>query len=307
MKKLILIQVVLLSISGISCESAPTNTNTSVNRMNATNLSNMMPTPPANQSNIAENTRTNNATTTNVNLQIKNGQVSPKPTPTQAAEKRDESLFSFPPPRVVDFFEINHQQLLNQEGQTTLSDVSQKLATGLKNAGYSNGKYAYFWNNDDEFAIITAMERINADGTPFTNDMRWENLDNLQTAQNFSEYVKYLISGKKIYYRVFAFVVTNKEYAFFDNSPPSFSMAKKWMRRGKPELSAGGTSTIRDVPFDEQYHCYALLYLFVNHSSLDNPKPVDDEELKGSEKGLKNGLNQNPENHLQQTRINFGG
>ncbi len=292
MKRFLLIQVVLLAIGGtIGCGDAMP-TNTTANKAN-TRWSNTV---------VVMNTNMKTA-----NVQPTNRQATPKPTPEQTAEKKDEGLFSFPPPRPVSYDKINHQQLLNREGQTTLSNVSQKLEEGLKKAGYLNDKYRYFWNNDNEFAIITAMERINADGTPFTDAARWESSDILPTAQNLSEYVKYLISGKKVYYRVFAFIVARKDYVSFDNSPPSFNMAKKWMRKGKPELSDGATSTFQDVPFDEQYHCYALLYLFVNHSSLDNPKPIDDEELKGNEKGLMNGLNQNPADHLHQTQINFGG
>ncbi len=290
MKRFILIQVILLSIGVIGCASS-VNTNVSVNRAN-TQASNTVVVTNANRQ--------------TANVQPTNRQATSNPAPP-TAKKKDEGLFSFPPPRAVGYDTISNQQLLNREGQTILSDVSQKLEEGLKNAGYLNDKYRYFWNNDNEFAIITAMERINADGTPFTDNARWESLDILPTAQNLSEYIKYLIGGKKVYYRVFALIVSKEDYSSLDNSPPSFNMAKKWMQKGKPELSGSATSILREVPFDEQYRCHTLLYLFVNHSSLDYPKPIDDDELKGTEKGLMKGLSQNPAVHLQQTQIKFGG
>jgi hypothetical protein len=150
------------------------------------------------------------------------------------------------------------------------------------------------------------MERINADGTPYTGDMRWENSANLPKARDLGEYVKYLLGEKHVYYRVFAFVVTNKQYNFFDNSPPAFNAARNWVRTRKSELG-GATATIREIEFDEQYQCSALLYLFVNHNSLDNPKPIDEDELKGNEKALMDGVSLDAVDHLNRTQINFGG
>ena len=305
MKRFILIQVVLLSISGIGCGDAAMSTNTNTSASNANRESN---TPSTNQTNTVRNNQTANVIATNSNAQLTNSQRTPQPTPSpQTAEKKDEGWFSFPPPRVVSYFDINRQQLMNQEGPTTLSSVAQKLEAGLKAAGYSEGKFTYYWNNDNEFAIITAMERINADATPFAGSMRWENSENLPKAHNLNEYVQYLFSGKKVYSRVFAFVVTNKKYNFFDNSPPSFNAAKNWMRIRKSELGGSGTSAIRQVAFDEQYQCSALLYLFVNHNSLDNPKPIDEGELKGNERVLMDGVSLDAVDHLHRTQINFGG
>jgi hypothetical protein len=225
--------------------------------------------------------------------------------PINTPEKK-EGLFSFPPPKVVDVTEIEHPLLVNAEGSAnTFSSVSQKLVARLQNGGYLQDHYRYFWNNDNEFAIVTAMERINPDGSPFTGsgNERWKISDSLPRANNSAEYVSYLISGKRVYYRVFAFIVSAKDYSFQEGPVPSFTMAKKWVDFGKPKLGGNASSApIREVPFDEQYHCYALLYLFVNHTSLDIPKAVND--LNGKdEMQLMEGLEIKAKTHLEKTGI----
>jgi hypothetical protein len=173
MSKFILILSILYLITVSSCGD---NYQTANTRANSTNTNAVRPTP-------VETAKTANVQTTNSLPTNSNGQTT-SPTP-----KKDESLFSFPPPRVVDFTEIPSQLLVNSAGQTTFSDVSQKMAAGLENAGYTKGKYAYFWNNDNEFAIVTKLERINPDGTPFNDEIeRWEIRNHLPTAHGLSEY-----------------------------------------------------------------------------------------------------------------------
>jgi hypothetical protein len=220
--------------------------------------------------------------------------------------EKKEGLFSFPPPKVVDVTEIENSLLVNPEGSAnTFSSVSQKLVARLQNGGYLQDHYRYFWNNDNEFAIVTAMERINPDGSPFTGsgNERWMILDSLPKAKNTGEYISYLISGKRVYYRVFAFIISAKDYTFQEGQMPSYEAAKKWVDFGKPKLGGNASSaSIREVPFDEQYHCYALLYLFVNHTSLDTPKAVND--LNGrDEMQLMEGLEIKAKTHLEKTGI----
>jgi hypothetical protein len=203
---------------------------------------------------------------------------------------------------------LKYEDLLNPAGPTTFDFVGQKVAAALETAGYTPEKYAYFWNDRDEFAIVTAMERIEADGNPLPEPERWNGSTNLPRAHRFDEYFRYLFGGKIVYYRVFAFVVTSKRYgrSFLRNSPPDFGMALNWMNKGEPQLGEGdGSTAIETASFNERYRCYALLYLFVNHTSLDSPRSVD--SLTGPEMGLEEGLNKQTESHLANTHVNIGG
>jgi hypothetical protein len=231
------------------------------------------------------------------------------PTPTTKTEKKDEGLFSFPPPKVVSYSLINNGDLLNREGQTTFAQVSEKLAAGLRRGGYvTDDKYAYFWSEKDEFAVVTAMERVNFDGTPLLGNTRWDESAHLPHAHNWSEYFSYLVGGKRVYYRVFAFVVTAKRSgnSFKRNSPPDFQMAQNWKSKGEPTLGESESpATIGDVIYTDRYKCYALLYLFVNHTRLDAPKAIN--ALAENDKGLTQGVNREAADHLRLTGINFGG
>jgi hypothetical protein len=273
---------------------------------------NMSVNKPANAANTSANakptsTQNNSETGNKTVFTNANSKLKPSPTPV-TTEKKSDSLFSFPPPQPVDSAEIPYQDLVSGEANPTFSIVSKNLADRLEKAGYSRGKYSYFWNTDNEFAIVTRMERIIPDGTPFADsntleDARWNIVNHLPTAKTASDYGRYLISGKKVYYRVFAFIVTIKDPNYFsENTPPSFEMARKWHRLGHSELGGGEiTSVIREVEFGKQYHCYALLYLFVNHTSLDTPKAVND--LDEGDEGLRDNLNKDVLRHLNETQI----
>ena len=244
-----------------------------------------------------------------------NGSPTPKstptlPTPTPTTEKRDEGLFSFPPPGATSYTLLKSEDLRNPAGLTRFDFVSRKIATGLEEAGYMpEQQYAYFWNEQDEFAIVTAMERIEPDGTPLVEAHdRWNASPNLPSAHGADEYFRYLFSGKVVYYRVFAFIVTSKRYgnSLKRNTPPDFVTAFNWTGRGESQLGGGdGTTAIESAPFDERYRCYAALYLFVNHTSIDGPTSVD--ALKGSDLRLLEGLNRQTDSHLAKTHINVGG
>jgi hypothetical protein len=232
--------------------------------------------------------------------------------PTPPPEKKEEGLFSFPPPKVTDVFAIDSAKLINPSGETNLSQISDKLAAALKGAGYGEGKFSYFWNDQREFAIVTAMERVHEDGTKITDSIvRWDKTAAFPSANGLRDYFSYVIRGKKVYYRVFAFVVTptRDRRTFTQGTPPDFVTASKWANSpaGRDQLGDGGGSTeIEQALFSENYKCYALLYLFVNHTSLDMPKAVDQDDEKEI-RNLIEGLNTSAEEHLKNSQIYFGG
>jgi hypothetical protein len=249
------------------------------------------------------NTNNSSASAANANATGAQPKTSATATAPTQADKKDEGLFSFPPPKVTSFVKIDIAKLANKEGPTTFNDVSEKLKAALTQAKYSQEKFSYFWNDQDEFAIVTRMERINPLGDPVTGEERWDCTEYLPVAHNFSDYVHYLFSGKKVFYRVFAFVVTKKNYNFYKNTPPSFDMARDWMTKGVSELG-DETSAIQSVPFDGRYHCFVLMYLFVNHTSLDKPSSVDSSDKAVQE--LSAEANKEAQNHLTRSGFTFG-
>ena len=258
-----------------------------------------------------------NAVNTNIPANVSNTYANgyrtprPLPTPTPASTPAtDKGLFSFPPPRGTGYTLLKSEDLQDPAGPTTFAFVSRKIAAGLEEAGYMpEQQFAYFWNERDEFAIVTAMERIEPDGTPLPDfDERWDATSNLPSAHGTSEYFRYLFRGKAVYYRVFAFIVTSKHYgnSLKRNSPPDFDTAVAWTGKGEPQLGSGeGDTAIESAIFDAKYRCYAVIYLFVNHTSIDGPTSVD--ALKGSDGRLGEGLNRDADIHLAKSNINIGG
>lgn len=292
--------------SANTTNSTPTNTSVPSNTVVSTNSTNPVNVVATNGTSASNVIKDGNKTSSN-------SQPTPKPegspkstsTPEQKTEKKDEGLFSFPPPKVTSYAQLDIKKLLNPEGQTTFSQVSQKLAAALEKSGYKpSAGYSFFWNEADEFAIVTAMERINPDGKAFEGIERWNSSPALPKAES-GEYFKDLIYGKKVYYRLFAFVVTSKRTgrSFYRNSPPQFEMARGWKSTGEDEFGNGESTAIKEVVFDEKYKCFVLLYLFANHTSLDSPMFIDSEK----DNYLKEGLELDTLNQLKMAGISVGG
>ena len=315
MKKTRLILLVLSAALAAGCagdsSTANSNANGAFKSPDSTPiLTNTAPTISNTKPANSQSNSMKSANTGATRPEMPNKTSSPLPTATPApatSEKKDEGLFSFPPPRVTSVTELK-TDVLRSGAETTLAQVSEKLAAGLEKGGFKRGRYKYFWNDKEEFAIVTAMERIAPDGTNLPEADRWVEDEHLPKARSFGEYVNYLIYGKKSFYRVFAFVVTARRDAtdFGDGTPPDFEMAKNWKSKGKSKLGGTGEPTsVENVIFNEKYNCFALVYLFVNHTSLDRTKSVD--ALDDDQKWLQEDLVKDADTHLEKTNIRFGG
>jgi hypothetical protein len=313
-KKLLCLALLFLTILwGCRGENVATNTTFNANTVNrpANNLTDTgVPTPTG----MPINTGSNNITAANTKgNQIDKPKLTPTPqaTPSPIAEKKkDEGLFSFPPPKATSVTEFTASELSAVVEQTMLSQIAGKLEDSLQRAGYGRDYYSYFSNDIDEFAIVTAMERINPDGSNFTAD-RWVDINDegsLPIAGS-GEYFRFLISGKKVYYRVFAFIVSARpernRRSFERGRSPEFVTALTWKSKGESELGGGEPTPVASVVWSEKHRCYALVYLFVNHTSLDAPKSVD--SLEKREVRLKSDLVTDADQHIKSIREKLGG
>lgn len=305
MKKILVLAAGCLMMLLTGCQENSVNSNSNANAKPANTSK---PSPTATSTATFTNVNSTNSSNTSGN-KSNSAQPTPSATATPVSEKKkDEGLFSFPPPKTMNVTEISAAELAAVAGQTTLAQVSEKLAGGLERAGYGKNEYSYFWNDKDEFAVVTAMERINPDGSAFQTN-RWVVDESLPSAGS-GQYLRYLISGKKAYYRVFAFIVTARQErtrrSFQRGSVPEFNTALNWENKGEEELGGGdGTSTVESAVWSEQHRCFALVYLFVNHTSLDAPKSVD--ALVKGEIRLTEDLNRDADAHVKSVRENLGG
>ncbi len=298
--------ICLALLAGCAEQAANSSSNTNakpVNRNGNSSVPTPVQTPTTGSSgNVQANKSGNQPTNT--------AQPTPSATATPVAErKKEEGLFSFPPPKTMSVTEISAAELAAVTGQTTLAQVSEKLAGGLERAGYGKNDYSYFWNERDEFAVVTAMERVNPDGSAFQTN-RWVEDDSLPSAGS-GQYLSYLVSGKKVYYRVFAFIITARSErtrrSFQRGSVPEFNTALNWENKGDEDLGGGGgeVTPVESVVWSEKHRCFALVYLFVNHTSLDAPKSVD--ALGKGEIRLTGDLNKDADAQIKSVREKLGG
>ena len=139
-----------------------------------------------------------------------------------------------------------------------LKDVANELDSLLVRAGYS--ERAYFRLNTDGqtigFALVTRMERINTDGSPFPPRERFLAAG---APDQFSvlAFLKSLFVAPVGYYRVLVFTVS-KAPVKVDGTPVSEAGARQWLATGGTRL----LGCVAGMPFTNEYGLDALVYEF---------------------------------------------
>jgi hypothetical protein len=251
----------------------------------AVNSANTTPTPvvniPNTNANIigsnsykSANNSAGNLENSNIKTNTKSSNVNTKPTPSStpktvdSSEKKDEGQFSFPPPQPTTY------TLRQNLGNISANDYVVKLEEQLKNAGFNKGEFKFF-SRDKEFAIVTRFEQIQENGDALKGDRRWS--EEFQSVDGINKYAEYLVWGKKSYYRVWAFLVTNQDYAPESGSIVTFEIAKNWLAKGNLKLSEKikGSSESPGLMLDDNYSCYVLIYIFQKHTSKNDSILLD--------------------------------
>ncbi|MEO1334008.1 MAG: hypothetical protein AAFV29_00125 [Myxococcota bacterium] len=139
-----------------------------------------------------------------------------------------------------------------------LKDVANELDARLVDAGYS--ERAYFRLQREEqtvgFALVTRMERISQDGTPYPPEKRFLSAG---APDQFSvvDFLKSLFVAPVGYYRVIVFIVARTPVKVAADKV-SEAGARQW-------LTAGGTrllGCVANMPYTDEYGLDALIYEF---------------------------------------------
>lgn len=138
------------------------------------------------------------------------------------------------------------RELLGNE-QATLGDVEKRLYQALQriDSRFESGLFSV----PGGFAMLTRLERINRDGTPFPDERRW--MYGELPPLSLSDYLSRLFFEQPGYFRVLAFVVTSEQY--FKSGDSSL-----------PPISAGGQilpQALKQLPFAGR-NCFVLVYSF---------------------------------------------
>jgi hypothetical protein len=164
----------------------------------------------------------------------------------------------WPPPDTSTHQVVPRELLANGAASkpTTMADVTAKMEKALGRSGYSSpGYYAV----PGGFAMLTQLERINPDATPYPPDQRWKvKVDPARlTSFNLSAYLKALLGKDAGVFRVIAFVFT-AEPIVSGSVKPVIDEAKHWVEQGGKALPGQYAAQ----PYSADMVCTALIYEF---------------------------------------------
>jgi hypothetical protein len=173
----------------------------------------------------------------------------------------------WPPPRPSTAFMLPDDFIA---GKQNYGGVGKALVAVLQRAGYQE---AAFFSVPGGFAVITKMERIEADGTP--SQMRWTTHDSPFPSGALASF-KLIFSAPEGLYRDFLFVVTDSPFPNDPNRPPDKDQVDSWSPLGFNFLPAEFSAT----PIQNNTHCVAYVYEFFSRgfkttaTSIDSPISV---------------------------------
>jgi len=139
-----------------------------------------------------------------------------------------------------------------------LKNVSSKLTSSLRQAGY--WEYS-FYRIPNGFALVTRLERMNEDGSPATESVRYRLPGDRETF-SLGTYIKRLFFASTGYYRLIVFIVTDLPFTA-SGDPINEREALKILRDGANVLPSG----YKQMKFSDAYGVDALIYEFKKGSS----------------------------------------
>jgi hypothetical protein len=163
--------------------------------------------------------------------------------------------FPWPPPRASASVAIPDGFIAaSGSAAPTLGDVAAQIHTTLDGGGYVERSY---FAAPGGFAMVTRLERINADGTPMQDPERWR--VEAQPLGSFSlrAYLQALFTAPSGHYRIIVFVVSSQPLAQSE-AEVSRSEALAWLHEGLNRLP----DSIAGAAYTDRHVVTALIYEF---------------------------------------------
>jgi hypothetical protein len=158
-------------------------------------------------------------------------------------------LFPWPPPRYChrSVFGVDYPKEYLGNDETALSEIHRRLLNALTKVapGFENSLFSC----PGGFVLLARMERIEEDGTPLPGVFRWT--QGKVPPLSLSDYLWQLFLEKPGFFRVVAFVVTDKQnFGTSDRELPKLIDGGEVLPPEVGRLTFNGRS------------CYALVYVF---------------------------------------------
>ncbi|MFC5771913.1 hypothetical protein [Thauera sinica] len=160
--------------------------------------------------------------------------------------------FPWPPPRYSAFSTIAREWVAPAAG-ATLGSAAARIEQAFDAAGYVERSY---YRIPGGFALVSRVEHIRADATPFAPPQRWT-VDAPPLREGLIDIIRALFNAPPGFYRVIAFAVTDQDFAAREQAPTS-EEARRWVSGGVLRLPA----EIGALPYSERHYTSALIYEF---------------------------------------------
>jgi hypothetical protein len=166
-----------------------------------------------------------------------------------AKDKDAVPQFPWPPPKASTFYVIPDRLF---ESAATIGDAVNAIIAALERTGYV--ERSFFQTAADGVALVTRLERINADGSPAAE--RWPGTGSNVSGAELLSFLRGLFFVDPGHYRIIVFVIQSTP---FTQSPKvaTRTEARNWLTTGANLL----TPAIADRPYKGN-HCTALVYEF---------------------------------------------
>ena len=170
---------------------------------------------------------------------------------------------------------------LGQLGFLTLGQMADWITQTLDRRSYFDRSYHAVPNG---FALVTRLERINDDGTPFAGGERWPT-DLTAAGFSLARYLQALFAAPAGRYRVLVFVVTS-ELVTPSGERPTERYMLGLLSGGADRLPA----SVRDAPLTPDHTCVALIYEFERRGLQGQPALLVPGHLTGRDHLVAAGL-----------------
>jgi Caspase domain len=172
------------------------------------------------------------------------------------AEREKSSLpeFPWPPPAASSSYVLPKQLFKNRE---TIGQLTDSIISALESSGYV--ERSFFKTRHDGTALVTRLERIHDDGSPWAGHERWPTHGaKYDTGADLLSFLRGLFYADPGRYRVIVFIIQDMPF-FQSKDKVTGEAARTWLRSGANKLPR--ETAARPLSSAD---CTALVYEFAS-------------------------------------------